>query len=182
MTASSFNSFALMLIEVFRACAFAFACHVQLGQMSHHSPVQFHLHLWKTQVWTGKSDRASIDNRGTPYKHLRLLIAKPSELCLSHDAYVHIQVHISRSAKISCPLQCTEHTKGSPSVRRLGRLRSIEGLPSITPHGKVETPHIVHFSFLFFTKGSGVSSEAAISRDLLFTAVHRAYQKIRGGL
>ena len=31
----------------------------------------------------------------------------------------------------------------------LGRLRSIQGLPSIMPHGMVETPHSIDFSFSF---------------------------------
>ena len=36
------------------------------------------------------------------------------------------------------------------SVRQgLGRLRSIQGLPSIMPHSMIETPHGVDFSFLF---------------------------------
>ena len=32
----------------------------------------------------------------------------------------------------------------------LGRLRSIQGLPSIMPHGMIDTPHGVDFSFSFY--------------------------------
>ena len=35
--------------------------------------------------------------------------------------------------------------------RWLGRLRSIQGLPSIMPHGMIDTPHGVDFSFSFPT-------------------------------
>ena len=36
----------------------------------------------------------------------------------------------------------------NPSLRGLGRRWSIQGLPSIMPHGMIETPHGVDFSFL----------------------------------
>ena len=35
------------------------------------------------------------------------------------------------------------------TLRGLGRLRSIQGLPSIKPHGMVETPHGIDFSVSF---------------------------------
>ena len=38
-----------------------------------------------------------------------------------------------------------------PSLRGLGRLRFIQGVPSIVAHGVVGTPYSAGFSFLFFS-------------------------------
>ena len=50
------------------------------------------------------------------------------------------------------------------SLRGMGRRRSVRGLPSTMPHGMVETPRGIDFSFLFFQHLSQHQTRACVYR------------------
>ena len=55
----------------------------------------------------------------------------------------------------------------NPSLRGMGRLWPIQGVPVTMPHGMVETPHGADFSFLFSSSWSHVLVFMLVSSSIM---------------
>ena len=77
---------------------------------------------------------------------------EPVGMCLqcnsSSSSHLHMLLMITNDEKHH-PQPETQHGVQLAHCK-MGRLRSIQGLPSAMPHGMAETPHGIEFSVLFF--------------------------------